>query len=207
VIAYTESQTAIHELGHVLVACALGMKFEYVEIHPAAPPRKGWDGQCRLIPSCGELHPLYLDAFQMGGPLLQLKMMPETLGEHLGLFKDSLFTHSRDLVGDKHGILDEIIWASDLRRTHMLQNASKLLAAHASLRWGFPSPWLLTLEAEVRRFLEANPCQELAQRLSVDLAHRKRLAFNSLSHEFESSIDPQFYQSLQKFVTTQAQFN
>jgi len=87
----TKREAAIHESGHTAVACAVRLEFQNVQVRPDA--KSGWAGQC-LVKKGQEMPEVKLAAFQMAGPLVQLKLLPKSVGELLALFVTSLFEHA-----------------------------------------------------------------------------------------------------------------
>jgi hypothetical protein len=183
-IQYDERTAAIHELGHALVACCLDVPFEHVEIVLGRKGRPGWSGHCKLKSEAFQRPQIQLDAFQLGGPLAQKVMCPESLGQYHSMFANSVFEHCEALSQDNYKILNNIGWSSDLVNHPLLHIACKLRLTPKDLWGAFPGGWLFDLEAQLVQVLTDPSVQESVTGLSQSLETTKRLAAPSICEAF-----------------------
>jgi hypothetical protein len=198
--AYTDHEAAVHELGHAMVACALALDLEYVEIRPAIAPRNGWVGQCKPGAAFPKDQWVCLDAFQLGGPLLQMAMLPHSLGGHAGLFRPSLFTNAPDLLTGKFDVLNELVWGTDLANSYMLQMAPNAPQRAAFVRAYGEKPWLLALETQVRAFLALPHVHDTVNQLWPELVKHRKLAPDIVSATFHRMLAAAAHESLRELV-------
>src|ERR1035438_2441140 len=91
---YTEDEAAVHELGHAALACALDIPFDRIDLSVVDPTRGGWRGQCFLSSDARSMDAIMLDAFQIGGPLTQLAIVPDSIdAARMVSFEPSLFSN------------------------------------------------------------------------------------------------------------------
>ena len=187
-----ETDTAIHELGHGMVACVLDLPVSDIEIWQNE--KIGWAGKCHLIPMDSLLPEAAIDTFNMGGALLQLLMVPNSVGKYVALFDPSLFSGSRQLIEDDTP-LQELFWASDFWKSRFHVHADDILSGRSSEK-----PHLLDLEKRLRTFLGDSAVQALVTRLAKRLATEKRLTAAELKREFYETVPAEKYSDLRKFV-------
>ncbi len=205
--AYTEHEAAIHELGHAMIACALGLQFQHVRIRPANAPRVGWEGQCLLVAGQPGLRRATVDAFQLGGPLLQIAVDPGSVGAHLGIFQPSLFSNPARCMdpNDAFAIANlDLGWASDLFQTGMMHEAAGWPPyAMGSKGFGGPKPWVPGLEAVVRALLGRCEVVAVATALQPELAQQKQLPAQAVLGAYNAGVGPAAAQPLATYLAAQ----
>ncbi len=195
--SYTEDEAAVHELGHAAVACALDLEFSHVELIVRDNPR-GWGGHCVLVQTKPYPSNVVIDAFQLGGPLVQLAMIPASVGEHLNMFEPSLFTDPTSLLKDL-STLNALCWGGDLARG-MLQSAP---GAPFKDGWELQHgvrPWVLGLEKEIRKFAALQPVQAFVDALRESLVKTKRIESALVKQAYQLNVTPDAQAPLRAFI-------
>jgi hypothetical protein len=201
-IEYDEHTAAIHELGHAALGWCLDVPFVHAEIFFARNGRPGWSGQCKPNSEAAQLSEIRLDAFQLGGPLMQKTMRPESLGAFGPMFAHSIFEHCEVLHREKFDVLNNLGWASDFVRSDILTAACKLRTTPESAWQFFPKPWLFDLEEAVLQFLRTLEVQEIVGALSQSLATVKLLDSAAIFGSFNNGQLQQQRMRLSQFVET-----
>lgn len=191
-IRYTDYVTAIHELGHAILACALGLPWSCVEIRE--DPAVGFVGKCHLTGQEDEWLQAQKDAFTMAGPLLQLLMESASVGEYRSIFEPSLFSNAKSLQ-EQDTPLQDLFWSSDFYKGKFIAYALDIQSGRKP-----ENPHLFTVEAKLRIFFQEITVQKLVKELAGKLSSDKSLSCEFVLTEFNKKVPETLYTNLREFI-------
>lgn len=199
---YTKEEAAVHELGHAAVACAIQLNFTHVELILRAST-DAWGGHCVPAATNETIPWIVLDAFLLGGPLIQKAQRPKSVGSHLETFEPSLFSNA-DKLRTEEGlfILDALLWGGDLLQSGMLWLAPKFPPmANWKMQFG-EKPWLEKLEEKVRIFAEQDSTKAFINSAYEKLAGKRHLNAVEVKAAFAKHVAPEICADLVAFIDT-----